>query len=197
MRLERFTPKEAPHEGFIVGVVARMQRHRRFDILLEGIKLARVPDLRVLVVGRGSHMEEVAVQPAKRLGLTNVVFTGYLGPQYLDTLASFDALLFLVPGSDGTCRAIREAMAMGKAVIGARRGMIPEIVEDGKTGLVIDDTPETIARAIERLAADRERCRTLGRAGREKALSLYDVRRQAAAVREAYRALLESPTPGA
>jgi glycosyltransferase involved in cell wall biosynthesis len=192
MRLERFTPKEVPHEGFVVGVVARMQRHRRFDILLEGVKLARVPDLRVLIVGRGSHMEEVAVQPAKRLGLTNVVFTGYLGPQYLETLASFDALLFLVPGSDGTCRAIREAMAMGKAVIGARRGMIPEIVEDGKTGLVIDDTPETIARAIECLAADRGRCRAMGQAGREKALALYDVRRQAAAVREAYRSLLES-----
>ena len=135
-------------------------------------------------------MDEVAVQPAKRLGLTNVTFTGYLGPQYMDTLASFDALLFLVPGSDGSCRAIREAMAMGKAVIGARRGMIPEIVDDGKTGLVIDDTPETIARAIETLAADRARCRAMGQSGREKALRLYDIKRQALAVRDAYAALL-------
>ncbi|MBI3857600.1 MAG: glycosyltransferase family 4 protein, partial [Planctomycetes bacterium] len=186
LALDRFTPREAPHEGFVVGVVARMQRHRRFDVLLEGIKLAKVPDLRVLVVGRGTHMDEVAVQPAKRLGLTNVIFTGYLGDKYLDTVAGFDALLFLVPGSDGSCRAMREAMAMGRAVIGARRGMIPEIVDDGKTGLVIDDTPENIARAIERLAADRAACRAMGAAGREKALRLYDVRRQAEAVKEAY-----------
>jgi glycosyltransferase involved in cell wall biosynthesis len=190
MRLERFAPRAAPHDGFIVGVVARMQRHRRFDVLLEGIQRARVPDLKVLIVGRGTHMNEVAVEPAKRLGLSNVTFTGYLGDRYLETVASFDALLFLVPGSDGTCRAIREAMAMGKAVIGARRGMIPEIVDDGKTGLVIEDTPETIARAIETLAADRARCRAMGEAGREKALRLYDVRRQAAAVREIYSALL-------
>jgi glycosyltransferase involved in cell wall biosynthesis len=190
MRLERFTPREAPHEGFVVGVVARMQRHRRFDILLRGIKLANVPDLKVLIVGRGTHMNEVAVEPAKKLGLTNVTFTGYLGDQYLDTLAGFDALLFLVPGSDGTCRAIREAMAMGKAVIGARRGMIPEIVDHGKTGIVIDDTPETIALAIETLAADRARCRAMGQAGREKAVRLYDVRRQAAAIRDVYAALL-------
>jgi glycosyltransferase involved in cell wall biosynthesis len=190
MRLERFIPREAPHEGFVVGVVARMQRHRRFDVLLQGVKLAKVPGLRVLVVGRGTNMNEVAVEPAKRLGLTNVTFTGYLGDKFLDTMAGFDALLFLVPGSDGTCRAIREAMSMGKAVIGARRGMIPEIVEDGRTGLVIDDTPENIARAIERLAADRKLCRTMGRAGREKALRLYDIRRQAAALRDVYAAVL-------
>ncbi len=192
MRLERFAPREAPHEGFVVGVVARMQRHRRFDVLLEGVRLANVPDLRVRIVGRGTHMDEVAVQPARRLGLTNVEFTGYLGPQYLDTVAGFDALLFLVPGSDGTCRAVREAMAMGKAVIGARRGMIPEIVDDGRTGLVVDDTPENLARAIEFLAADRALCRRMGEAGREKALRLYDIRRQAATVKEIYAALLKT-----
>ncbi len=190
MRLERFVPREAPHEGFVVGVVARMQRHRRFDVLLQGVKLARVPDLRVQIVGRGTHMEEVAVEPARRLGLANVAFTGYLGERYLDALAGFDCLLFLVPGSDGTCRAIREAMAMGKAVIGARRGMIPEIVDDGTTGIVIDDTPDTIARAVERLAADRPLCREMGRRGREKALRLYDIRRQAAAVKEIYGLIL-------
>jgi glycosyltransferase involved in cell wall biosynthesis len=190
MRLERFTPRESPHEGFLLGVVARMQRHRRFDVLLEGVRQAKVPDLRVQIVGRGTHMEEVAVEPARRMGLSNVVFTGYLGEQYLETLGSFDALLFLVPGSDGTCRAIREAMAMGKAVIGARRGMIPEIVDDGKTGLVIDDSPENIARAIERLAGDIAFCRAMGEAGREKAIRRYDIRRQALKVRDIYEALL-------
>lgn len=190
MRLERFVPREIPHEGFNLGIVARMQRHRRFDVLLQGIKLARVPDLHVLIVGRGTHMEEVAVEPARKLELGNVTFTGYLGEKYLDTVASFDALLFLVPGSDGSCRAIREAMAMGRAVIGAQRGMIPEIVDDGKTGLVIDDTPENIALAIESLAADRKKCRAMGEAGREKALRLYDVKRQAAAVKAMYEQIL-------
>jgi glycosyltransferase involved in cell wall biosynthesis len=191
MRLDRFTPREAPHEDFVVGVVARMQRHRRFDVLLEGVRLAKVPDLRVVIVGRGTHRNEVAIEPARRMGLTNVSFPGYLEREaYLDTLAGFDALLFLVPGSDGTCRAIREAMAMGKAIIGARRGMIPELVDDGITGLVVDDTPENLARAIERLAADREACREMGRRGRQKALERYAPRRHAEAVRDAYATLL-------
>ncbi len=200
MRLERFDPATVksdvrPRFGikdeFVLGVVARMQRHRRFDVLLEGVKLAskRVP-LRVLVVGRGTHMDEVAVQPTKRLGLDNVTFTGYLADGYVDTVAIFDALLFLVPGSDGTCRALREAMAMGKAVIGARRGMIPELVDDGRTGLVIEDTAQNIAAAIERLAGDRGLARSMGAAGRTKALATYDVKRQAEQVKAAYEALL-------
>ncbi len=203
MRLERYDPASAhedmrahfqiPPQAFVIGVVARMQRHRRFDILLAGIKLARerVPDLRVLIVGRGTHRDEVAMQPTKHLGLDGVVtFTGYLGPQYLATVGAFDALVFLVPGSDGTCRALREAMAMGRAAIGARRGMIPEIIDDGRTGILIDDTPETIAGAIERLARDRFLCAEMGARAREKALSSYDLRTQAQDVLDFYHELL-------
>jgi L-malate glycosyltransferase len=203
MRLDRFDPAalhedmrahfRVPAGAFVIGVVARMQRHRRFDVLLEGLRIARerVPDLRVLIVGRGTNRDEVAVQPAGRLGLDDVVtFTGYLGPQYLATVAAFDALLFLVPGSDGTCRALREAMAMGRAAIGARRGMIPEIVDDGRTGILIEDTPETIAGAIERLARDRFMCAEMGARAREKALAAYDLRTQAQDVLDFYHELL-------
>jgi glycosyltransferase involved in cell wall biosynthesis len=203
LRLERFDPATSPDAArarfgltdtsFVLGVVARMQRHRRFDVLLEGVRRAEVPGLRVLVVGRGTHMQSVAVQPAKKLGLENVVtFTGYLGKDYLSTVAAFDALLFLVPGSDGTCRALREAMAMGKPVIGARRGMIPELVDDGRSGLVIDDTPDTIARAIERLAASRDERLTMGKAARDKAVKGFDLRKQADAVIDAYETALRT-----
>ncbi len=205
MRLDRFDPSRprgdtrkqfgiAP-DAFVLGVVARMQRHRRFDVLLQGVALARkrVPDLRVLVVGRGTNMKEVAVEPARKLGLEQTVtFTGYLADKYVDTVAAFDALLFLVPGSDGTCRALREAMAMGKAAIGARRGMIPEIVDDGWNGFVVDDTPENLAAAIERLARDRALCAEMGRRGREKALASYDIRRQAKDVAAFYSSLLHA-----
>jgi len=203
LRLERFDPSTPPGparerfglapDAFVLGVVARMQRHRRFDVLLEGVKLARarVPGLCVLVVGRGTHMNEVAVEPARKLGLEGIVtFTGYLGKDYLATVAAFDALLFLVPGSDGTCRALREAMAIGKPVIGARRGMIPELVDDGRTGLVIDDSPENIAGAIARLAASGDERLAMGMAARAKAVGSFDLHRQADAVIAAYEETL-------
>jgi len=79
---------------------------------------------------------------------------------------------------------------MGRPVIGARRGMIPEIVEDGKTGLVIDDSPEGIAAAIERLASATALRESMGRAGRARALEAFDIRRQAEAVIRAYEEAL-------
>jgi glycosyltransferase involved in cell wall biosynthesis len=206
MRLERFDaavsredvrPRfKLDREHFVLGVVARMQRHRRFDVLLKGIQLActQVPELRAVVVGRGTHMDEVAVKPARELGLESIVtFTGYLGDAYVPTVAAFDALLFLVPGSDGTCRALREAMAMGKPVIGARRGMIPELVDDRSTGLVIDDSAENIASAIEWLARHRKEAAAMGAAGRSKALLTYTLRNQARQVLSAYEAVLSRP----
>ena len=53
-----------------------------------------------------------------------------------------------MPGSDGACRAVREAMALGIPVIAARRGMLPEIVENNREGLIIDDSPENLADAM-------------------------------------------------
>jgi glycosyltransferase involved in cell wall biosynthesis len=109
---------------------------------------------------------------------------------YVAAIACFDAKIFLVPGSDGTCRAAREAMAMGKPIIAARRGMLPEIVDHGVNGLVIDDTPENIAQAILQLAGDRDRTRQMGRQALEKAHQVYNLDKQTAAVMEIYRKLL-------
>jgi glycosyltransferase involved in cell wall biosynthesis len=201
--LERFDPARArparqelglPADAVVAGIVARMQRHRRFGELLTAVKIAseKVPSLRLLAVGRGTHREKVAVEPARRLGLSDrVVFAGYRGADFVDVLASIDFKIFLVPGSDGSCRAVREAMALGKPVIAARRGLLPELVRHGETGLVVDDSPEYLAEAIVRLAADPPLRERLGRAAREDALRRFSPGTQAAAVEGFYRRLLE------
>lgn len=195
MRLERFRSLQAcirDRKEFHLGIVARMQRHRRFDILLQGVHeaLKGVPQLRLSIVGRGTRMNEVAVAPARKLGLQDVVtFTGYMREGYFETLAAFDAFIFLVPGSDGTCRALREAMALGLPCIGARRGMIPELLEGH--GVLIDDTPQAIAEALVRLAGSAELRQTLGARARRHALSEFDSVAQARRVKEIYETVLK------
>ena len=67
-----------------------------------------------------------------------------------------DIFVFLMAGSDGTARALREAMAMGKPVVVADRGILPELVEDGISGLVVKDTPDELAKAtLQLLRANR------------------------------------------
>jgi glycosyltransferase involved in cell wall biosynthesis len=101
-----------------------------------------------------------------------------------------DIFVFLMAGSDGTARALREAMAMGKPVIAANRGMLPELVEDGVSGLVVDDTAEGLARATLRLLHDPEMRETLGKAAYQKAHQDFQLDRQVEAVESFYREMM-------
>ncbi len=202
--LERFNPEQGlgdrrtewglGPESFAVGVVARVQWRRRFDVFLKAVAVARqhVPGLRALIVGRGTHIKTIAIGPSRRMGLGNVVlFPGYqTGDDYVRTLASLDAKVFLVPGTDGSCRAVREAMAMGLPVIASRRGILPELVGDGERGLVVDDTPDGLAAAIVALARDPARCKALGANARRYALERFSLDHQAQVVGNVYRELL-------
>lgn len=180
-------------DDVIGGIVARVQRHRRWEILLRAIKLAvqRAPRLRILIIGKGSWIEAVAKTPVAEMGLKDVVlFPGYRTDDYVDYLNSFDFKVFLMPGSDGTCRAAREAMAMGKPVIAARRGMLPELVPHEKAGLVIDDTPENLADAMVRIAEDVGLRKRLGEGARLHALTHFRLEDQVEAVAAMYEQLV-------
>jgi len=159
-------------EHRVVGIVARVQRHRRFELFLAAVRelCDADPLARVLVVGRGTHREEVAVEPAAKLGLADrVIFAGYRGADYLDVLRSIDVFTFLVPGSDGTCRAVLEAAACGIPAVTSRRGALPEIVLDGETGFVVDEDPAALASAWHTLLNDPERRRAMGQAAARRA----------------------------
>src|SRR5262249_4649492 len=75
----------------VIGLVARLQPRRRVDFILEALARARaeLPDLRLLVIGRGTRAREVLELPVQRLGLdAAVIRAGYLrGDEYLDVLA--------------------------------------------------------------------------------------------------------------
>lgn len=203
--LERFEPGSAQARAglglspsdFVVGVVARVQRRRRFDLLLDAIARARreEPALRLLVVGRGTRLEQVAMEPARALGLSDAVrFAGYRrGEEYTGTLASMDTLLFLVPGTDGTCRAVREAMCMGKPAVVTRRGLLPEIVDPGRTGLVVAEEASAVARALVDLARDRAACARMGAEAAAEARRRFHPVRHAEAVAAAYAEVCSRP----
>jgi glycosyltransferase involved in cell wall biosynthesis len=188
-----------PADAFCVGIVARMQTHRRFELLLEAVARARqeLPSLHVVVVGRGTNQDAVARGPVQALGLRDCVhFSGYVsGEDYERTLASFDAKLFLVPGSDGTCRAVREALALGLPVIATRRGILPELVRDGVDGLLVDETPGSLAAAFQSLAADPDRRRAMGEAARAGAVERFAYEHLVERLKAIYAEVLASPPP--
>ncbi|MDH3974405.1 MAG: glycosyltransferase family 4 protein [Deltaproteobacteria bacterium] len=178
----------------VAGIVARLQRHRRYEVFLEAMKEAAkiMPNLKAIIVGRGTYAEQVAYRPVREMGLEKtVILAGYRKDDYMDVLALFDMKVFLVPGSDGSCRALRELMAMGKPAIAAKRGMLPEIVDDGADGYIIDDTPENLRDAILKLAGNEEGRLKMGEKARLKANSLFSLSKQGEKVEEYYQSIFE------
>ncbi len=175
-----------------VGLVARLQPHRRVELLLEALVRARprAPQLRLVVIGRGTRARQVLDEPVARLGLDDVVIrAGYRRDDYLETLSVLDGLIFLVPGSDGSCRAVLEAMAMGLPVISTRRGVLPETVLDGVTGRLVDEDPDAIADALVDLALDPRGWGERGERGRRRALERHTVPAAVERLEQLYAAL--------
>ncbi|MDX1630540.1 MAG: glycosyltransferase family 4 protein [Thermoanaerobaculia bacterium] len=92
-----------------------------------------------------------------------------------DLLAAAD--LFVLPSRwDAFPTAILEAMAAGLPVVATRAGGIPEIVEDGRTGLLVSPgDPDQLAEALARLSECPELARRLGEAGRERARERFSL----------------------
>lgn len=186
-----------PRDAVVFGIAARVQAKRRFDLLLEAFRLAlgKSPDLRLLAIGRGTRLAEVLERPAARMGLSGRLhLAGYRREDYPRALNTMDVKLFLVPGSDGSCRALREAMALGKPAVVTPRGMLPELVADGEEGLVVPEDARALSEALLRLAGDAALRARLGRAARRRAQRDWDLALQAERVEGVYRALLAAST---
>jgi len=183
-----------PPHAFVVGIVARMQTHRRYEDFFEAIRrmVDAGCDAHAIVVGRGTNQKNVGWQPVEKLRLTDRVhFPGYIGGEnYVGMVKAFSAKVFLVPGSDGTCRAVREAMAMGKPAVVAKRGMLPEIVDDGVTGIVFDGSADGLFNALMHLSGDRSRSSEMGRAARRKAVERFSLDVQARTVLQIYEKVM-------
>jgi glycosyltransferase involved in cell wall biosynthesis len=186
-------------EAPVVGCVARLVPGRGHDLLLEAAcrLRARLPDLRVLLVGRGEGRPALE-RRVRELGLGDVVvFAGYRSDDLPQVLAAMDCFVLLGGGSEETGRAVLEAMAAGRPVVAGRFGAMPETVVDGETGWLVDAAPaalpEVVAARLGALLTDPTRARAFGAAARHRAASRFTPERRAAAVEAIYVRSLGSP----
>ena len=182
----------------VAGIVARVQKHRDFPLLLSAVEevVSEIPQFKLLIVGRGTHIDTIARQPVKKRRLqNNVIFTGYRDDDYQDVLNLFDFKIFIHPGSDGSCRAVREALASGKPVVATRRGILPELIKDGKTGLLVDDNPHDLARAIITMFREKEKRMNFSRAARKYAEDVLNQQRYVEKVLVCYKTIGFSAAP--
>ncbi|MDP2859088.1 MAG: glycosyltransferase family 4 protein [Bacillota bacterium] len=156
----------------IVTCIARLVRLKGHDTLLHAMDIVRrrVPDVRCLIVGDGPQAGELK-QLATRLDLgETVLFLGRRSdvPDLLSTTDVFvlASLLELTPLS------IIEAQMAGRAVVCTDVGGVPDLVENGRTGILIPpQDPVALSQAVIGLLCDSARRRRLGALARQEALA--------------------------
>ncbi|MFH1478211.1 MAG: glycosyltransferase family 4 protein [Candidatus Omnitrophota bacterium] len=153
----------------VVGVVAKLWKGKGHKCILTAARniVNKVPNVKFMFVGEGYLMEELK-RMAQELDLEDhVVFTGFRS-DIPEITGIFDIAL-LISLFEGLGRVLLEAMVLGKPVIATNVGGIVDVVDDGKTGILISpgDTAG-LERAIIKLLEDKELRVRMGEEGRKK-----------------------------
>lgn len=159
-------------QDFVVGTLCRLEPVKGAEELLDAFILAAAatPRLR-LVVGGDGPLRGRLLERAREAGVAErVTIDGsWLRPEEL--LPALD-LFVLASRNEGMGRALVEAMAVGLPVVGTAVGGIPEVLEEGRAGILVPPgDSEGLAAAISRLAADERLAAQYGRRARGRAVA--------------------------
>jgi glycosyltransferase involved in cell wall biosynthesis len=195
----RFAPRPRPEDpdrgSPRILFVGNLVGSKGFDDLVEAvIRLrARHPRIRLRAIGKGepAHLEEIAARVSAAGAEESVEVRGYV--PYADLPSQYAWCdLFAGPSSweAGPGNVYLEAMASGRPVIACDSGGTPEVVLDGRTGLLVPPgDAAALERAISSLADDRERREALGAAGRRWIADRFSIERYTDRVERLYAGL--------
>ena len=137
------------------------------------IALAKKTGRKLIIAGNISHVKEeqtyfeTEIKP--HVDGNKIQYVGPLNDEEKNEyLGKCAALLMLIEWDEPFGMVMAEAMACGTPVIGFKRGSVPEVVEEGITGFVIDTLEEAIVAVKKIPIIDRSRCR-------ERALGRFNV----------------------
>lgn len=173
-----------PRDAVVAAMVAVMRPGKGHDGLLDALRLVE-RDVVVVLAGDGPDEERLRTRAN---GLDGVIFAGFRD----DVGRILAASDFVVHPSlsDALPTALIHALAAGRPIVASRVGGIPEIVPPDGGELVAPGDPVALAAAIDRLAADSDGRRWMGKRARERYDQLFTDTMWATRLRSVYDSIL-------
>jgi len=184
-----------PPDAFLVGLVGRMARHKGFADAIEAARLVRQkrPEVHLILLVKNDYplFEDLVRKVSDDPLLASGVHVLGQRENLPATLRAFDAALVVSTESEANCRVGLEWMASGIALLATSVGVLPDIVAEGVTGMLLPPgDPERMAEALLALAADREKCAEMGREARHAVLRRLTLERTADDFERLFREIL-------
>jgi glycosyltransferase involved in cell wall biosynthesis len=175
-----------PENALVLGFVGRLVPQKDVPTLIRAFSLfsRHHPESRLVIVGRGP--EEASLRRrAVMCGLSDRIVWAGFREDIPKVMSSFD--VFVLPSKyEGFGLVLLEAMAASKPVVASRVSAIPEIVEEGKTGILVPTgDPEGFAEAFEDMA-DRDLREAYGAAGFKRVLREFGLHQMCQRTAEVY-----------
>lgn len=181
----------------IVGIVGNINPAKGYEFFFRAIKTIKeqAPDTRFLVVGTKLDTQETYWQTLKAqiedMKIEDdIIFTGYRND--IAEIMNVMDIFALTSVVEAAPIVIMEAMACARPIVATRVGGIPELIEDGDTGIIVPPRDsEAIADAILHLLNSPEEAQRMGINARERAIGHFDVEISARKHRKIYQSVLK------
>jgi glycosyltransferase involved in cell wall biosynthesis len=166
-------------DEFVVGCVGEVIKRKGQLYLFQALKriATEVPNFKLVLLGRFNRDEPYTRRLRSiqvRSGLFRTVKWLGLRTNVQDYMTAFD--LLVVPSIEEPLGLVAvESLAAGTAVVAARTGGLPEIVEHGKSGLLVPPRdPDALADAVIELARDDAKRIQMGKVGQDRTLKVFE-----------------------
>jgi glycosyltransferase involved in cell wall biosynthesis len=199
--LNAFTPARHESDDLTVLSVGRLVEKKGFEYLIKAFALvaAEMPEVRLEIAGEGPLRQSLERLTSECGVAARVSFRGSLPHREVAALMQGCSVVCQpsVTAADGDSEGlptvVLEAAATAKPIVGTRHSGIPEIVADGKTGLLVEERDVgALADRLLSLLANLETRKRMGEAGRKRIEERFDLRRQAERLEEIYRETISS-----
>lgn len=182
----------------IIGIAAVLRSWKGHIYILRALSLLLkdFPGVRLMFVGDGPYRPSIEEEIA-RLGLGGQVILAGHRDDMEDVISAFDIAVMASYESEGVPQFALQAMASGKPMVGAISGGIPEVIQDGVTGLLVPPKdPEAMAAAFKKLLSTEGLAEKMGDAGREVVISNFSFEGMLDKIEGIYAGLLSPSSSG-